>query len=160
MSMKEKKSKRDWHYVLPPQFFMMSCPRCKGGNIEWSEWEQHIWCYDCEEDLDPGKTEHAGIFSGPIPIENTYLIGGISFDRYIISEDRVERFNIYSCEWEKDWFFKPEEYAKHLLNDDTHKIDNRYGDRHLIEGSKKFKSLLRQDSEKLLYAVLEKYRKD
>ena len=45
-------TKRKWHYILPPSVYDCKCGKCGGSNLEWSEYEHHIWCYDCEEDYD------------------------------------------------------------------------------------------------------------
>ena len=68
--------KRKWCYVQPPTAYDIACDICGGNNITWSEYEGHVWCYDCEKDT--GGT--GGIFDGPIPYELTQMLG-ISFDK-------------------------------------------------------------------------------
>ena len=68
--------KRKWVYILKPTAYEMSCDLCNGNNITWSEYENMIWCYDCEKDT-PGN---GGIFSSPIPIQLAKMFG-LSFDR-------------------------------------------------------------------------------
>lgn len=68
--------KREWCYVNSPTDYSISCDICGGHNITWSEYEGHVWCYDCEKDT-PGTD---GIFNSPIPYELTQMLG-ISFDK-------------------------------------------------------------------------------
>jgi hypothetical protein len=77
--------KRTWHYVMKPQSYEIACDKCGGTNIEWSEFEHMIWCYDCGVDT-PGT---GGIFDGPIPW-NASKILGITFDRWNMKKNRVE----------------------------------------------------------------------
>lgn len=86
--------KRTWHYLMEPTRFEMHCDKCEGGNIEWSEYARMIWCYDCEIDTEG----YGGIFDGPIPIKAIGMLG-ISFDRYNMETDKVERFNDDTNEW-------------------------------------------------------------
>ncbi len=67
---------RKWIYIQKPQVYGFKCDLCGGDNIEWSEFEHMIWCYDCEKDT-PGKE---GIFDGPIPMGVSRLLG-MNFDR-------------------------------------------------------------------------------
>jgi hypothetical protein len=91
--------KRKWCYILPPYIFEMKCPKCKGINITWSEYEHHIWCYDCEQDLNPKDTEYAGIFSGPVPVNVSYILG-LHFDRINFETNKVELFNLNTCNYD------------------------------------------------------------
>jgi hypothetical protein len=81
-------TKRTWCYVMKPQSYDIHCDLCGGVNIEWSEFNGCIWCYDCQIDT----MSDGGIFSGPIP-KNLCQALGISFDRYdfesktVIKED-------------------------------------------------------------------------
>jgi len=61
---------------MKPTAYEISCDLCGGSNIEWSEYEHMVWCYDCEKDT-PGN---GGIFDGPIGLELCRILG-ISFDR-------------------------------------------------------------------------------
>jgi hypothetical protein len=76
---------RTWVYVLKPQAYEMTCDRCGGTNIAWSEYEHKIWCFGCKIDTDGTP----GIFGGPIPLEISAILG-ITFDRYNLKRDRVE----------------------------------------------------------------------
>lgn len=77
--------KRTWYYVMKPAAYSIRCDKCNGANIDWSEWEGMIWCYDCGIDTEG----FPGIFDGPIPITVAGLLG-LSFDRYNMIEERVE----------------------------------------------------------------------
>jgi hypothetical protein len=77
--------KRTWHYVMKPQSYSMTCDKCDGSNIEWSEYEHKIWCYDCKIDTDGND----GIFGGPIALGVAALLG-ISFNRFNLKTNRVE----------------------------------------------------------------------
>ena len=77
--------KRTWHYVQHPVDYCITCDKCGGVNIEWSEFDHMIWCYDCR--IDTRGT--GGIFDGPIPLGVTELLG-MSLDRYNMKRNRVE----------------------------------------------------------------------
>ena len=68
--------KRKWIYIQKPQVYCIACDICGGDNIEWSEFEHLIWCYDCEKDT----RGNGGVFDGPIPIGAAGLLG-MNFDR-------------------------------------------------------------------------------
>ena len=68
--------KRKWIYIMKPQKYEISCDICEGSNIEWSEYDGMIWCYDCEKDTKGIE----GIFGGPIPV-NALSLFGLSLDR-------------------------------------------------------------------------------
>jgi len=55
-------NKREWVYCHQPTAYEISCDKCNGSNITWSEYEKMIWCYDCEIDTEG----NGGIFNGPI----------------------------------------------------------------------------------------------
>lgn len=61
---------------MKPQSYEISCDLCGGSNIEWSEYEHMIWCYDCKKDT----RGNGGVFDGPIPLGAAKLMG-LSFDR-------------------------------------------------------------------------------
>ena len=82
--------KRKWIYVQKPVKYEIKCDKCEGINIEWSEYEGMIWCYDCE--IDTKGT--GGIFDGPIPIQAAAMFG-ISFDRINLETNKLEK-----CEME------------------------------------------------------------
>lgn len=92
--------KRTWMYVLKPQRYEISCDKCNGSNIEWSEFEGMIWCYDCKIDT----RGDGGIFNGPIPLGASQLLG-LSFDRINLKKKRVEYMRIVGHKVK--WFAKP-----------------------------------------------------
>ena len=76
--------KRKWCYCQQPTNYDIACDLCRGRNITWSEYEHHIWCYDCKKDT-PG---FSGIFDGPIPLEVVKMLG-VSFDRIEIPSGKL-----------------------------------------------------------------------
>jgi hypothetical protein len=76
--------KRTWHYVMKPYEYSIDCDKCGGHNIEWSEFEHKIWCYDCKIDTDGT----GGIFDGPIGWGVAEIIG-ISFARFDMKKNRI-----------------------------------------------------------------------
>ena len=87
MLKKTIKKKRLWYYVQNPSCYSIVCDKCQGTNIEWSEYDKLIWCYDCK--IDTKGT--AGIFDSPIPVGACELLG-ISFDRYYIKTKKIQKF--------------------------------------------------------------------
>jgi hypothetical protein len=73
--------KRKWIYVMKPYEYSIQCDKCGGNNIEWSEFEHMIWCYDCNVDTDG----NGGIFDGPIPWGAAKLLG-LSFARLYLKD--------------------------------------------------------------------------
>lgn len=78
--------KRKWVYIQKPQEYEISCDICGGSNIEWSEFEHMIWCYDCEKDT-PGN---GGVFDGPIPFQAAQILG-LNFMRYYFKENVIRK---------------------------------------------------------------------
>lgn len=70
---------RKFVYVQIPSKYDIRCLLCGSSNIEWSEFESHIWCYDCNQDVFIPHC-YAGIFGGPIPVEISRMLG-VCFDR-------------------------------------------------------------------------------
>lgn len=87
--LQESLPKRAWCYVQPPAAFEVAPCACGNHETQWSEYEKHVWCDKCQKDFIP---EHGGIFSGPIPVNAAAMLG-VSFDRYIIATQTVQRFN-------------------------------------------------------------------
>jgi hypothetical protein len=81
---KPKLKKRTWIYVQKPWEYEIECDRCGGRNIEWSEYEKHIWCYDCK--VDTKGTE--GVFGGPIPIQAAAILG-MDFRRFDLKSKKI-----------------------------------------------------------------------
>ncbi len=84
-----KKKLRAWCYVQQPTAYEISCDKCGGSNITWSEFEHMIWCFDCK--IDTCGT--GGIFDGPIPLEVSKMFG-ISFDRIDLKTRKIKRMMI------------------------------------------------------------------
>lgn len=86
--------KRKWVYVMRPSQYEIA--GCKCGNLDpdWSEFEKHLWCKDCEIDFIP---EHGGIFDGPIPVACSYMLG-MSFDRINLETKQLEKFEFLPVE--------------------------------------------------------------
>lgn len=74
--------KRTECYICNPIYFDLSCAKCGGDNIEWSEYEKHIWCYDCEEDI---EYEPCAVI---VPTELAYILG-IDYRRYNIETGKI-----------------------------------------------------------------------
>ena len=86
--------KRTWHYAQNPKDYCIHCDICGGQNIEWSEFEKKIWCYDCKKDTHGDE----GIFDGPIPLEAASMMG-IRFDIYDMKNKKIISF--HSKEWDE-----------------------------------------------------------
>lgn len=80
---------RTWFYVQSPASYEMSCDKCKGKNIAWSEFENKIWCFNCK--IDTLGTR--GIFDGPIPLEVSKMFG-VSFDRYYFKDKSIRKMEV------------------------------------------------------------------
>jgi len=82
----EELVKRKTCFVLKPDAYEISCDKCGGINITWSEYEHKIWCYDCQIDTDGNP----GIFDGPIPVGVTkMLLGEHCFDQINIETGEI-----------------------------------------------------------------------
>lgn len=73
---------------MKPYQYDMFCDKCNGTNIEWSEWEHMIWCYDCKIDT----KGFDGVFGGPIPWMASKLLG-LSFARLYL-KDNIVRYPV------------------------------------------------------------------
>lgn len=74
---------------MSPASFEISGCDCGNGSAMWSEFEEHLWCEQCQIDFKP---KHNGVFSGPIPIKTAELLG-LRFDRINLITQKVEIFN-------------------------------------------------------------------
>jgi hypothetical protein len=72
--------KRAWVYIHKPAVYEMHCDKCGGGNLEWSEYECMVWCYDCEIDT----CGDGGVFAGPVALEVMEALG-MSLDRLALA---------------------------------------------------------------------------
>jgi len=75
--------KRTECYVCNPNDLELYCPNNNVHKITWSEWEEHIWCFECEKDI---KYERGG--AGPIPKEVSKLLG-IDYRKYNIKTGEI-----------------------------------------------------------------------
>lgn len=134
-------NKRKWHYLLPPTSFEITCSKCGGKNITWSEYERCIWCFDCEIDDDKNK----GIFDGPIPIHATMSFG-INFDRYNMETDEIEIFDTIDGGWipldklEREYTKQTLLNRKNLQNN----YKNRFGE-NIFSRIKRYREFMNDD---------------
>ena len=91
-----EQQKRTWVWIMKPQKYEIACDICGGSNIEWSEFEHMIWCYECQKDT-PGN---GGIFDGPIPLGACALLG-LSFDRVDLQTGK--RLYLHATRGEITW---------------------------------------------------------
>ena len=83
---------RRFIYVQNPSKYDIQCLVCGSRNIEWSEFESHIWCYDCNKDVFIPHP-YAGIFGGPIPVNISQLFG-ICFDRVSLDGKKLLKWTV------------------------------------------------------------------
>lgn len=89
--------KRTWHYAMRPRLFDIKCNRCgEHVNTTWSEYEKHIWCFKCQDDI---PITHS-ILNGPIPVATVELLG-LSFDRIMLPSGQLEIYNSKTNEYER-----------------------------------------------------------
>lgn len=88
--MSPKLKKREWCYCQYPSVYEVSCDQCGGTHTTWSEYEKHIWCFDCEIDT----LGTPGIFGGPIPLHACEALG-ICFDRIILADNSIVKTEDY-----------------------------------------------------------------
>ena len=77
---------------MHPMAYDMRCDKCwdgdlsskAGRNIDWSEYEHCIWCYDCKIDT----SGFGGLFDGPIAMGLTKMLG-IVFWRIYLESKRI-----------------------------------------------------------------------
>ncbi len=118
-------------YCMNPKMYDIQCSICGGVDITWSEYESHIWCFNCQKDIFlTGYT--CGIFSGPIPVEVSNMLG-IKFDRINLQHNEIITKVDFNNQdellyWNKTWVrdSELEEYKikidnkiKHFLNEYT-----------------------------------------
>ena len=80
--MKKRKNKREVCYICHPHYLNLYCLTNPEHKITWSEYKQHIWCYDCEDDV---EYERGHVV---IPLETAKLVG-IDYRRYNIKTGEV-----------------------------------------------------------------------
>jgi hypothetical protein len=117
-----KLKKRTWHYVQNPKDYEIECNLCHGTNIQWSEYEHNIWCYDCKKDVK--GTE--GVFGGPVPIEAAALLG-MRFDCYDMIKKKIIPFkldDVLSLPRLKE--IKPRNILRQMLNTSMRKVRQKW----------------------------------
>ena len=78
--------KRERCPAYSPTVYEIRCDICDGTNITWSEFEDNIWCYDCEEDMKGTPSA----LSGPVGIEVAkMLIGKHCFDEIDVKTGKL-----------------------------------------------------------------------
>ena len=87
--------RRTWHYLRPPAHFEVAPCSCGNHDTQWSEFQSHLWCAECEKDFIPA---HTGVFSGPIPRHAAMLLG-MSFDRMNLETGQVERVDVETAQY-------------------------------------------------------------
>lgn len=99
-------------YATFPPNYDIFCPICGKIHITWSEFEHHIWCYDCEKDvLISSYSEDGDIFTGPIPVGTAQLLG-CTFDRINLTTNEIVRFKPDDKEYNSTWV-SSDELHKH-----------------------------------------------
>jgi len=83
--------KRKWVYVHHPTAYDIRCINCwdgdlneTGTNIDWSEYEHMIWCYECQKDL----CGFSGVFDGPVAFGLSGILG-VSFNRIYFKSGKM-----------------------------------------------------------------------
>lgn len=114
--LKAPKIKRTHCYIQNPSTYDICCPICGSNNTTWSEYESHIWCYDCKYDVYL-ISKYTGIFSGPIPIQCASIFG-IYFDRINIETQEIINFEEPSDKYNSTWVKNEalNKYSNMLLN--------------------------------------------
>lgn len=85
---KEELKKRTTVYLSQPRDYEISGCECGNEDTQWSEYEHHLWCDKCQKDFEP---KHDGVFSGPIGIGSSRLLG-VYFHRLNLETNEVEAF--------------------------------------------------------------------
>jgi hypothetical protein len=80
--------KRTWVYTQRPREYGIAFHACGHTDPEWSEYNGHLWCPQCNVDFIP---EHSGVFDGPVPINCSHLLG-LCFDRFNLVTHMLEPF--------------------------------------------------------------------
>lgn len=82
--------RRTWCYAYPPHVYAIGQCDCGSEKTTWSEFERHLWCFECNKDFIP---KDGGVFDGPIPIMTAAMMG-VRFDRIDLRTNKFERFDI------------------------------------------------------------------
>lgn len=90
--------RRTWCYAMPPSAFDVAPHDCGKLARQWSEFEGHAWCEDCQADFIPA---HNGIFDGPIPVRTAAMMG-VRFDRVLLPSLKLDRFDLDRQQYESE----------------------------------------------------------
>ncbi len=75
-------------FLQQPYYYEISGCECGNEHTQWSEYEEHVWCDNCQIDFKP---EFGGVFDGPIPVGTSALLG-VFFHRLNLENNEVEFF--------------------------------------------------------------------
>lgn len=81
--------KRDWHYLMSPKDFCFEACKCGNLDLQWSEFEEHVWCDKCNIDF---ISDCPGILDGIVMIETCKMMG-FNFDSYDMTTNKVVLFD-------------------------------------------------------------------
>lgn len=84
--MKKEKVQREWCYIQAPHVFELPGCSCGNEDMQWSEYQGHLWCDKCQLDFIP---KHNGIFDNPIGMGMAKMLG-ITFTRINLKTDLLE----------------------------------------------------------------------
>lgn len=85
-------TKRTWHYAHHPSMFDVHCELCgEKEDINWSEFQKHMWCYKCEKDVEITNS----LLNGPIQVGIAEILG-VNFDIRIIATDKILKYDSVS----------------------------------------------------------------
>ena len=87
----KRRVRRKWHYIQRPAAFCIGPCKCGNSDLQWSEWQKHVWCDKCKLDFIP---THNGVFDGPIPLNLANMMG-IRFDRWDMKKKTIIRQEDY-----------------------------------------------------------------
>lgn len=104
--MSKEKKKRIWVLMQPPSIYEMgACPKCENTSTVWSEWDDHVWCPECNLDFIP---QDKGVFDGPVCMQVCRMLG-IYFDRQNLETGEIEFYDYDKGEYTTASY---EEYQK------------------------------------------------
>ena len=79
--------KRTKCLTRPPAIYGLSGCSCGNTDVQWSEWEHHLWCEKCQKDFIP---KSKGILDGPVPVELCRILG-MPLDFYDLETGEIEK---------------------------------------------------------------------
>ena len=86
MSQETELKKRAWVYLQEPSKYGVSGCSCGNDDVQWSEYEKHVWCPKCKLDFIP---KSSGVFDGPVMLHTARMLG-LDFSRYNIKAEKFE----------------------------------------------------------------------